>query len=493
MLIGVDIGTSGAKAILMTEEGKIVRSHREEYPIKTPHPGWAEQDPGLWLDKASLCVAKVAAGDAASVKGVAFSGQMHGIVLVDGECRPVRNAIIWADNRSRTQLEAIESTVGAAELCAVALNRAASGFGLPSLVWLRDNEPDALDRAACVLCPKDYVRARLCAEMGQEASDASSTCCLDVKNVEWAWDILRKLKLPEHIFPPVARSHELAGALTAEGAERCGLPAGTPLYFGGADNGMAGIGSGIVEEGDIGVNIGTGGQVGTIASTPYFDAEFRTSTFCHPIAGRWSLFGATLAAGLSLKWYRETFHRTREFADLDDMAARAEPGSRDLFFLPYLAGERTPWLDPAARGVFWGMTLRHGETEAIRAVLEGVAYALDQSFQLIKAAGVVPRRMLSTGGGAKSSVWPQIQADMFGMPVHAVSGGDACVGAAIVAGVGAGMFKDVFEGCRAAVAPGGKIYEPNPEAQRIYAERKSFFADLYLKNRELFARISVMP
>ncbi|MDR1612810.1 MAG: xylulokinase [Planctomycetota bacterium] len=488
MLIGVDIGTSGAKAVLMREDGAMVRSHQEEYPIKTPAPGWAEQEPDAWLDRAARCIAQVSAADAPEVKGVAFSGQMHGIALVGADGRPVRDAVIWADNRSRAEIAEIESTVGSAELTSVTLNRAASGFGLPSLVWLKNHEPEALERAKYALCPKDYVRSRLCGEFGQEASDASSTCCLDVRKAEWAWGILEKLGLPRRIFPRVARSEELAGRLTPEGAARCGLAAGVPLFFGGSDNGMAGIGSGVVEEGDIGVNIGTGGQVGTIAARPCFDAEFRTSTFCHPFTGRWSLFGASLSAGLALKWYRRAFHGDKRFSALDAMAARAEPGSGGLFFLPYLTGERTPWLDPSARGMFWGLTLRHGEAEATRAVMEGVAFALDQSFELIKAAGVKPKRLLFTGGGAKSPLWPQILADMFGMPLRTVAGGDACVGAAIIAGVGAGVYRDAAEGCRIAAAPGGRVYEPDADARKRYAESKEAFAELYLRNRELFAK-----
>lgn len=486
MLIGVDIGTSGTKAILMRRDGAIVRAHREGYGISTPRPGWAEQDPDAWLEKAVVCIRAVAGGDGATVKGVAFSGQMHGIVLANAEGTPLRDAVIWADSRSHREILQIEEAVGADALRGATLNRVAAGFGLASLMWIRNHEPAVLDGAAYVLCPKDYVRSRLCGEFGQEASDASSTCCLDVKSAAWAWNVIRRLGLPERIFPAVHASADVAGGLTASASARCGLPAGTPLYYGGADNCMAGIGSGIVDDGCVGVNIGTGGQVGTIAAEPYFDPEYRLSTFCHVIPGRWSIYGASLAAGLSLKWYRDAFFPGLEFAALSELAARAKPGSGGLFFLPYLTGERTPWLDPKARGMFWGLSLEHGPAEMTRAVMEGVAYALDQSFSLIRDAGVRPTRLLSLGGGAKSALWPQILADMFGMELRTVAGGDACTGAAIVAGVGAGAYRDVFEGCAAAVGREGTAFVPDPAAVAAYAENKDRFRRIYLHNRELF-------
>ena len=488
MLIGVDIGTSGAKAILMREDGTILSSRREEYGISAPRPGWAEQRPEMWFEKATACLRAVAAERPGEVKGIAFSGQMHGIVLVDAGGTPVRDAIIWADARSGAEVEAITAAIGPDRLCATTLNRVAAGFGLASLVWLRNHEPHSLEQAACMLCPKDYVRFRLGGEMVQEASDASATCCMDVRRGEWAWDILDALRLPAGIFPRIGTAADLAGRLTAEAAELCGLPIGTPLYCGGADNCMAGIGAGLIGEGWLGANIGTGGQVGAVASRPVFDREFRTSTFCHPLPGRWTIFGATLAAGLALRWFRDAFFPERSFADLSELAARAEPGAGGLLFLPYLAGERTPWLDPAARGVFWGLSLRHGAAEMCRAVMEGVTFALNQSFELIVGAGVAAERVLAMGGGAASSLWPQIQADMFGLPVQVAEGGDACVGAAIVAGVGAGTYRDIPQGVVAAVRQNGRIFEPDAGNHLLYQERKEVFRDLYLSTRDLFRK-----
>lgn len=486
MLVGVDIGTSGSKAALMRADGEILATHQEEYGISTPRPGWAEQRPEMWFEKAAACIRAVAAGREKEVKGVSFSGQMHGIALIDKGGKPVRDAIIWADSRSHAEIGEIASIVGLDKFCSVTLNRAASGYGLASLLWLENNEPEALERTAAVLCPKDYVRFRLGAEPGQEASDASGTCCLDIRKVDWAWDIFETLGLPCGIFPKLSRSFDQAGVVSAGAAVLCGLPEGTPLYFGGADNCMAGIGSGMVRDGVVGINIGTGGQVGTVAGQPYFDAEYRTSTFCHPIPERWTIYGATLAAGLSLKWFRDAFFPGQPFSLLSELAARAKPGCGGLFFLPYLAGERTPWLDAKARGMFWGLSLEHGAPEMCRAVMEGVTLALEQSFQLLKKAGVRVERLLSMGGGAKSPVWLQIQADVFDMPVETAVGGDACAGAAIAAGVGSGVYKDAFEGVAAVVKGEGRKFDPIAGNVKVYEGRKEKFKQLYLRNKELF-------
>ncbi|MCC8181028.1 MAG: xylulokinase [Planctomycetes bacterium] len=486
MLIGVDIGTSGTKAALLRPDGGIVATHHEEYGISTPKPGWAEQSPEMWMEKALLCIGKVADGYAGDVKGVSFSGQMHGIVLVDTAMRPVRDAIIWADCRSGDAIREIYRVIGEERFRAITLNRVAAGYGLASLMWLKMHEPETLAKANRLLCIKDYVRSRLVGAVGQEASDASSTCLLDIKKVDWAWDIIDNIGFDRELFVPLAQSLQLAGELQPDMAKRCGLRPGTPLFYGGADTCMAGIGSGVVADGMVSINIGTGGQVGTTATAPFFDKEFRTSTFCHPIPDRWTIYGACLAAGLALKWFRDTFHPGRPFAELSTLAAQAEPGSGGVLFLPYLAGERTPWLNPNARGVFYGMSLKSGAAEMCRSVMEGVTLALDQCFTLLKKAGVQAESLLSMGGGAKSPVWLQIQADVFGQPVRAAAGGDATAGAAILAGVGAGLYRDVFEGVRIAVPHNGTVYEPNHDNQQIYEEARQKYRQLYLNNEDLF-------
>ncbi len=482
MLIGVDIGTSSSKAILMRENGDVAAAHGEEYGITTRFPGWAEQNPDMWFEKAALCVRRVAAAAGGDVKGIAFSGQMHGIVLVDREHKPLGEAILWADGRAGVEVKEISEIIGEDVLRGVTLNRLAAGYGLASLYWLRKHDPQRIEKAAAVLCPKDYVRGRFTENFAQEISDASATCCLDVVAGKWAWSIIDALKLPRTMFPAIHRSTECAGGLNAESAALCGLPAGIPVYCGGADSSMAGIGAGVVEEGVLGLNIGTGGQVSAILREPLFDAEYRASTFCHPIPGHWIAQGSTLCAGLALKWFRDAFCPGKDFSELSTMAGRVPAGSEGLLFLPYLAGERTPWFDPAARGMFAGLSLRHGMPEMVRAVMEGVTLALEQSFGILKNMGVAGRRIISMGGGAKSPEWLQMQADVFGLPVHAAVG-DACVGAAITAGVGCGVYADFFEGCRVAVGGNKKISIPDDRNHASYRECKEAFRALYENNR----------
>jgi D-xylulose kinase len=488
MLIGVDIGTSTTKAILMRRDGSIVKAHNEAYGIDTPRPGWAEQNPNTWVEKAIKCIRAVAEGHQFEVKGLSFSGQMHGIVLVNESGSPLRPAIIHLDARSSDALDEIYSRYSIEELCGVIFNRPAAGFGLTSLVWLKKHEPHILEKTRYVLSAKDYVRFKLCGEIGQEYSDASGICCLDVRNRVWAYGIFNGLGLPESILPSLAASTAQAGTLTATASRETTLPAGVPVFFGGADNGVAGIGSGVVEDGTMAINIGTGGQCGTIASSPLFDKEFRTSTFCHSLSDRWNLFGGSLSAGLSMKWFRDSFFPGQDFAILSELAAKAKPGAEGVLFLPYLTGERTPWLDPKAKGVFWGLSLHTGPAEMARAVMEGVSFALEQGYSILLEAGVKVTRMLSMGGGAKSAIWPQIQADVFGIPIETASGGDACIGAAILAGVGTGIYPDVETAVKEVVRLEGKTFTPEPSASALYREKKELFRELYLANKDLFAR-----
>ncbi|MDR3210541.1 MAG: xylulokinase [Planctomycetota bacterium] len=484
-LIGLDIGTSTTKAILMSPDGGVIQSHSGEYPIDSPHPGWAEQDPEAWVTQAKNCLGVVAAGHRDAVKGLSLSGQMHGVVLLGEDQRPLRPAIIWADQRSADALEEIASRYPREVLGQTILNRPAAGFGLATLVWLRNHEPDILRKTRTVLAAKDYVRFRLTGVLGQEVSDASGTTCLDVRKGDWAFDILSGLGLPDRIFPKISGSLDPAGEINADAARDTGLRPGTPVFFGGADNGCAGIGSGLTEDGCLGINIGTGGQVGVAASEPYYDPEYRLSVFNHSIPGRFNIFGASLAAGLSLKWLRDTFFPGRPFAELSALAARAQPGAGGLLFVPYLAGERTPWFDPGARGQLFGLSLSHGAPEICRAVMEGVTYALEQSFALLVQAGVKPRRLLSLGGGAKSEIWPRIQADVFGMPLETAAAGDACTGAAILAGVGAGIYPDISAGVKAAVRPPREKFDPDPTRHAFYQGRREAFRELYLRTRDL--------
>lgn len=487
MLLGIDIGTSGIKAALVHPESGVVREHREPQDILTPKPGWAEQNPEAWLKKTGQSVRAVLK-DGDSVKAVSFSGHMHGIVVLDKEGTPLRNAIIWADARSNREINEAMQLLGTDRFRARTINRLAAGFGLASLLWLKKHEPETFGRIHTVLCVKDYVRYRLCGELAQDDSDASATCCMDVEKRVWADDILTRLGMPMEIFPRLGRATDLAGHISAEGVALTGLAKGTPVYFGGGDQGVASIGAGIVRPGVLGSNIGTGGQVTTCVRTPVHDPLYRTSTFIHAIPECWTMFGAVLSAGLSLKWLQSTFFPALSFAEMDALANQAAPGCEGLLFLPHLTGERTPYFDPSARGIFWGMTLKHGAPEIIRAVMEGVGYAMRQCFEILEEAGAAPQNVIAMGGGAKSPLWMQIQADMYGIPVQASSGGDACTGAAILAGYGSGVFSSIQEGAATFVRQGGRAYEANPATHNLYMERKDVFGRIYVANAPLFDR-----
>lgn len=487
VLVGIDIGTSGAKAILMKENGEILASHHTEYRIHSPQPGWAEQNPEVWVQNVGACVKTVTAGYRKKVTALSFSGQMHGITPVGADGVPVRNAILWADSRSVKEVDEIPELIGHDHFLQTTKNRIATGYGLASLLWLSRNEPGTIEKTSAIFCPKDYVRYRLGGHALQEISDASGTCCLNVEKREWAWDIFDRLGLSRTILPPLAESTEHAGSLNQFGAGLCDLPAGIPLYCGGADNAAAGIGAGLIDDSRIGINIGTGGQVGTVTAHPLFDSHYRTSTFCHPIKNKWNIYGATLAAGLAMKWFRETFCPDRSFAELDEMASHVPPGARGLLFLPYLAGERTPWLDPNARGVFFGLSLNHGLAEMYRAVMEGVTYALAQSGQILTEMGIHPQSILFTGGGSRSPLWSQMMADVFGLPTRAITAGDACIGAAIIAGAGSGIYADIAEGATAATKESGTTFKPDSARHAVYLENCKRFRDLYLAGKNLFS------
>lgn len=487
MLLGIDIGTSGVKAALVDPARGVVREHLENQDILTPHPSWAEQDPETWVKNACLCIRAVTSGGE-KVDAISFSGQMHGIVVLGKDRRPIRNAIIWADNRSHAEIQAAMEKLGGDYFRSTILNPLAAGFGLASLLWLLKHEPEVMANAAHVLCVKDYVRFRLGGELAQDVADATGTCCMEVATGKWAFDILDRLGLPARLFPTTGKSVDFAGGISEEGEKMTGLPKGTPLYFGGGDQGVASIGAGITVPGIIGSNIGTGGQVTTCATSPIHDKQFRTTTFLHSIPGSWTIFGATLAAGLSLKWFRNALFASTSFKELDATAAKAEPGCDGLLFLPYLAGERTPYMDPLARGMFWGLRLKHGAPEMARAVMEGVCLALRQCFDVLLEAGVEAKTILAMGGGAKSPMWLQMQADMYGMPVRVASGADACLGAAIIAGAGHGIYADVQEGAKILSQSQGAVIEPDRKRNQVYTEKLALFKELYQANKSLFSR-----
>jgi xylulokinase len=484
VLMGVDLGTSSTKTVLIDESGHMLALAAREYPVDTPRPGWAEQDPEAWLAAAiatmaeALAKGEVSPGD---VCGIGLSGQMHGTVCLDRTGRALLPAIIWADQRSAKQVARVYRDVGAARLGAWTGNPLATGFMLATWLWLCDEMPDEAGATAHLLLPKDYLRYRLTGELGTEPSDGSSTLMFDTAGRRWSEPLLDALGIDQGLLPPVCESADIGGRLKPAMAARIGLPAGTPVVCGGSDQALQALGHGVVEPGIVSCTIGTGGQLFAPAPAPAYDPELRLHLFCHALPERWHLEAAILAAGLSLRWLRDNVLEGWSYADLADSAARMPPGSERLFFLPHLAGERTPHMDPQATGAFIGLTLRHRREHLARAVMEGVVFALRQGLDLmLRQIGVSVDRIVASGGATAHPLWLQLQADIFDRPIYRTETVEAAaVGAALLAGVGTGVYADAPEACRRTVNWRGEVIEPVPENVEKYRAAYETYCLIY--------------
>ncbi|HET9495828.1 MAG TPA: xylulokinase [Chloroflexia bacterium] len=501
-LLGIDIGTSGAKALLVDEHGGVVASATGAYPMSTPRPLWAEQDPAGWWRATVEAVRRVLAGrDANQVVGVGLTGQMHGLVLLDERGEVLRPCIMWNDQRTGPQCEAITERLGLPRILDLVANPILPGFTAPKIVWVRENEPEVYARAAQVLLPKDYIRYRLTDEYATEVSDASGTVLLDVRNRRWSAEMLDALDIPREWMPPVYESPEVSARISREAAEATGLREGTPIVGGGGDQAAGAVGSGIVRQGTMSVVLGTSGVVFAATESFLMEPQGRLHAFCHAVPGRWHLMGVMLSAAGSLRWYRDTFGQQElaRAADtgadvynlLTEQAARAPAGSEGLLFLPYLTGERTPYPDPDAKGVFFGLTLRHGKEHTVRSVLEGVAYGLRDSVELMRDMGVRVDQVRASGGGARSHLWRQILADVLDTEIvlTGVTEG-APYGAALLAGVGAGVYRDVDEAVEAAIQLTERV-EPGPD-RAVYSDYYGLYRELYPALAPQFRRVSAL-
>ena len=488
--MGVDLGTSSAKALIVEGRGEAVALAAEAYDIAIPRPGWAEQDAdGLWRACAACIRRALSASGLASeaIAAVGLSGQMHGLVALDEGLRPVRPAIIWADRRSAAQVEHLRG-LGAED---VALNPAATGFLLPSLMWMRENEPERFGRVAHVLLPKDYVRLMLCGELGTDVTDASGTLAMDGARRDWSLPLLDALGLDAALFPEVHMPSQVAGCVMARAAADTGLRAGTPVIYGGGDGPMQLVGNGVVRPGMLTANIGTASQIDLITGSPLIDERHRMQLFCHAPEGRWIAMGASLNGGGTLKWLKNAFFDPQTtYRDLDALAEAVPAGSAGLLALPYLCGERSPHMDPCARGTFSGFTLSHTRAHLVRAVMEGVVFALRDCLEVLEALSPqVSGDLIASGGGARSALWRQMQADILKKRVFTTrSTEEACLGAALTAAVGAGEFRDIDEAA-SVVRMNPEVTEPNPRNFALYDERFAQFQQLYRDNRALFSRM----
>lgn len=493
-LIGIDIGTLSAKAILMDLDGNIKGIHGVEYTFDIPREGYAEQWPEVWWEAVVQSVKKVVrVSDVrkSEILGIGLSGQMHGAVVLDKGKKSVRPAIIWCDQRSKKEVEYINEKVGHLEQCNITLNNMYVGFQIASLLWIKNNEPANYDNIDKIVTPKDYIRYKLVGEIATDYTDASGTLAFNTTKRAWANDMLSKLELNLDMYPAVYNSFEIAGVLSKGSAEELGLAVGTKVVYGGADQTMQAIGNGVVFPGRTSVTIGTGGQVFAPLTQPLHDKGYRTHTFCNAFDKSWFIMGANLSAGLSLRWLRDNVGLAKNYEEMSALASEISAGSNGLVYLPYLGGDRTPHLDPDARGVFFGLTLNHTKKDMIRSVMEGVALALKDSISIFKDLLIPTEKIIASGGGAKSKVWLSIQADVFDREVYVSNMVEqACVGAAIVAGYGIGEYESIAQACERTIKLNERPIEPNKKNVSIYQEQYSIYKQLYINNKDLMAKLS---
>jgi len=500
--LGLDIGTSGTKALLIDETCRPIASVTAEYPLSTPRPLWAEQDPAHWWDavvsttKSVLAKAGIS-GDA--VAGIGLSGQMHGSVFLDGQDSVLRPAILWCDQRTQAECDWITERIGKDNLASTISNPVLTGFTAPKIVWLRNHEPDTYAKVAKVLLPKDYIRLKLTGVHATEVSDASGTALFDVANRNWSDRALEAAEIPRSWMPDSAESVEVTGWINAEAAAATGLAVGTPVVGGGGDQAAGAVGSGIVESGVVSSVVGTSGVVFAYADAHAVDPQPRVHTFCHAVPGKWHTMGVVLSAGGSLRWLRDTLYQSEYAAEqsggdnaynvITREAASVPAGSEGLIFLPYLTGERTPHPDPNARGVFFGLTLRHTRAHMARAVLEGVAFALNDTFTIFEDIGIDISQVRAPGGGAKSPIWRQIHADITGREHVTLSIDEGpALGVALLAAVGTGAFASVPDACRAAIRAVSST-APDPADHIKYRRTYPIYRNLYSALKSQFAAI----
>jgi xylulokinase len=482
-LLGIDVSTTGVKALLVAADGQVVGSANTEQPLYTPHPLWSEQDPADWWNGAIRSVRQVLADtgvNGSQVAAVGLTGQMHGLTLLDHTGQVLRPAILWNDGRTAAQCDEMRARLGKDRLVAITGNDALTGFTAPKILWVREHEPEVYARVAHILLPKDYVRYRLTGGFAVDCADGAGMILMDIKQRTWSSEVLEALHIPAEWLPQVFEGPQVTGAITAEAAQLTGLKAGTPVVGGGGDQAAGAVGVGAVQPGVVSLALGTSGVVFASTSAPFIEPQGRLHAFCHAVPGRWHLMGVMLSAAGSLRWYRDTFHPSQDYDSLLAPAAAIPAGCEGLLFLPYLTGERTPHPDPLARGAFVGLTIRHNEAHLVRAVLEGVAFGLRDSFELMKQAGQKEiRQVRVSGGGARSLLWRQILADVLGAELVTVNTTEgAAYGSALLAGVGAGLWPDVDSACQATVRLTGST-TPQPAEQAAYEKYYALYRQLY--------------
>ncbi len=490
--LGIDIGTTAVKALVVDESGTVIGDAESPQQLSVPQPGWSEQNPSDWWQGTIDAVrAACAQADVNYVASIGLSGQMHSSVLLDASDEILRPSILWNDVRTTAQCRFIAETLGESELARFVGNPALEGFTAPKLLWVRDEEPNVFEKVRSVLLPKDYIRFLMTGEKAMEPSDAAGTLLFDIRQNRWSAGMLSALNLDSALLPPIVGSAEVAGRLTPSAATALGLQEGTPVVGGGADNAAASVGSGVVTNGTMQTSIGTSGAVVAPIDQPRVDPGMRIHSFNHAVPDMWYLMGVVLSAGAALAWFRRALSgpsgTSPSYDDLTAEAADAPPGADGLTFLPYLTGERTPHADSNARGVFVGIHAGHERGHMVRAVMEGVTFALRDSLELMRGLDADAEEAVAVGGGARSDFWRQMQADVLNVPVVTVGpSGGAPYGAAILAAVGAGAFTSVPEACQKWIKPLDRL-EPNPQTHEAYERAYERYRSLYPRLKDHFA------
>jgi xylulokinase len=486
-LLGIDIGTGGTRALIIDAKGVVVASATEDHqPFASPQIGWAEQNPEDWWRACGIAVRKALANGnlrGEQIACVGLSGQMHGAVLLDEQNRVVRPALIWCDVRTEKQSQELTAKIGAEKLINLTCNPALTNFTLTKCLWVRENEPENWNRVRSLMLPKDYVRLRLTGERATDVADASGTLLLDVAHRRWSKEMLQLVQMDESLLPALYESSDICGQVSAAGAAATGLQKGTPVVAGAGDQAAGSTGIGVNAPGAVSATIGTSGVVLAATDRPALDPGGRLHTFCHAAPGRWLVMGVTQAAGLSLRWFRDQFGSTNgnveSYESLVAEAAKAPAGCNGLLWAPYLMGERTPYLDPEARGMLVGLTASHTRAHLIRAILEGVAFSLKDTFTIFQEIKVPVKTIRLGGGGARSQLWRQIQADIYGDAVETVAAEEgAAYGAAILAAVGVKVWPSVDAACQAVVRVAGKTKpssEDSPTMQKAYSAYRRMY------------------
>lgn len=479
LFLGIDVSTTGSKALLIDEHGTVVSTAAHEHSLSTPKPLWSEQDPTEWWTASSKSIRQAmsqAGVKGTDIKAVGLTGQMHGLVLLDKNCSVLRPAILWNDQRTAEECDKMTQKLGFDRMLNLTGNKALTGFTAPKILWVAKHEPEIYAKIAHILLPKDYVRFQLTGEFAVDKADGAGTILFDLKKREWSLDIIDELNIKDEWLPWSFEGPEITGLVTEKAAEITGLSAGTPVVAGGGDQAAQAVGVGAVEPGIVALTLGTSGVVFATTSSPLIEPQGRLHSFCHSVPNAWHFMGVMLSAAGSLRWYRDTLAPGESYDDLLAPTKDIPAGSEGLLFLPYLTGERTPHPDPLARGAFVGLTVRHTKAHMTRSVIEGVSFGLRDSMELIKAAGLGEiKQVRVSGGGAKSPIWRQMLSDVMNSELVTVNTTEgAAFGAALLAGVGVGAWSSVEESCKAtiktmqATQPNAKIVAAYEQVYRQY-------------------------